>query len=186
VARPEKPTARPAKAAKPGKPAFPKKNQPPSDAEVAARLPLPLGRKLEALRRFLTKQKGLEEGWHFYGPKAGWAYRYLRGEETVTTIVLHDGIPTAVLALDADIQKAVDWGALSAVAQRAKKVAHGTPALLWLDLPLDGEGGQDLKALIKAKLAAPRGAGTKAPPKARAARTPDDADADEDPGESED
>ena len=33
------------------------------------------------------------------------------------------------------------------------RVAHGTPALLWVDVPLDGTGATDFKALLKAKLA---------------------------------
>ena len=42
--------------------------------------------------------------------------------------------------------------ALTPVAQKARKVAHGTPALLWIDLPVDGTGAADFKALLKAKL----------------------------------
>jgi hypothetical protein len=40
------------------------------------------------------------------------------------------------------------------VGKRARKMAHGTPALLWLDVPLDGTGATDFKSLLKAKLAA--------------------------------
>ena len=46
----------------------------------------------------------------------------------------------------------VEGVAFSEVARRARKVAHGTPALLWLDVPLDGTGATDFKTLLKAKL----------------------------------
>lgn len=151
-----KPSARsPEKPAKPGKPvraAFPKKNQPPTDAEFAASLPLAVGRKLDAVRTFLKKVKGVEESWHFYGPKAGWAYRYLRGDEAIATLVLHEGTPTAVVALDAETQAAIAWDDLSPAASQARKLAHGTPTLLWLDLPLDGTGAADLRKLVRAKV----------------------------------
>ena len=41
---------------------------------------------------------------------------------------------------------------ITEVARRARKLAHGTPALLWLDVPLDSTGATDFKALLKAKL----------------------------------
>jgi len=149
--------------AKPPRPAFPKKSQPPSDAEFAARLPVAVGRKLEAIRAFLTKQRDVEESWHYYGPKSGWAYRYLRGDEAIATILLHGGVPTAVLALDAAAQAGIDWQALSDVGRRAQRLAHGTPALLWLDVPLDGAGVGDVKKLVKAKLAQPGASVREAP-----------------------
>lgn len=142
---------------KPPRAAFPRKSQPPTDAEFAARLPVAVGRKLETARAFLAKQRDVEESWHYYGPKAGWAYRYLRGQDALATILLHDGVPTAVLAVDAAAQGAIDWQGLSEVGRRAQKLAHGTPALLWLDVPLDGAGVGDLKKLVKAKLAQPAG-----------------------------
>jgi hypothetical protein len=46
----------------------------------------------------------------------------------------------------------VTWDALSPVGQKARKIAHGTPALLWLDVPFEGAGAGDFKALLRAKL----------------------------------
>jgi hypothetical protein len=40
------------------------------------------------------------------------------------------------------------------VGQKARRLAHGSPALLWIDLPLDGTGAADFKAVVKAKLGA--------------------------------
>lgn len=144
-------------AAKPAAPkapkvAFPKKAQAPSHAEFAARLPAPVGKKFEALRAFLKKQDARED-LYFYGPKTGWAYRYLKGTQSVCSIVILGGRLVGIVALDAAAQARVGWSELSDVAKRARKVAHGTPALLWLDVPLDGTGAADFKALLKAKLA---------------------------------
>src|SRR5262245_44042820 len=59
--------AAPARTAKPA-PAFPKKNQPPTAAAFAARLPLPLGKRFDAVRALLLKQTGVREDVYFYGP----------------------------------------------------------------------------------------------------------------------
>lgn len=144
--------AKPAAAPKAPKVAFPKKAQAPTHAEFAARLPAPVGKKFEALRAFLKKQEARED-LYYYGPRTGWAYRYLSGTQSVCSIVILGGRLVGIVALDAAAQARVAWGELSEVAKRARKVAHGTPALLWLDVPLDGSGAADFKALLKAKLA---------------------------------
>jgi hypothetical protein len=148
-----KPPAKPAKVAA-VKVAFPKKAQPPSPAEFAARLPAAVGKRFEAVRTFLGKQ-GAREDLFYYGPKTGWAYRYLDGETSLCSIVILDGKLIGVLALDAAAQARVAWNDLSDVTKRARRIAHGTPALLWLDVPLDGAGSTDFKALLKAKLVRP-------------------------------
>ena len=51
-----------------------------------------------------------------------------------------------IVALDADAQKKVAWDTLTDVARQARKIAHGTPALFWLDIPLDGTGAADFKS----------------------------------------
>jgi hypothetical protein len=155
-AAPPKPPAKPAPAkpvaAKPPRAAFPKKNLPPSETEFAARLPLALGKRFETVRAFLKKQPGVKEDLYFYGPKTGWAYRYVRGPQSLCSIVIHDDRLMGIVALDAAAQTAVVWEGLSPVAQRARKVAHGSPALLWLDVPFDGTGAKDFQALLKGKL----------------------------------
>jgi hypothetical protein len=152
-----KPAAKPTKAtaAAPRAPkvAFPKKAQPPTHAEFAAHLPAPVGKKFESLRAFLKKQETRED-LYYYGPKTGWAYRYLKGTQSVCSIVMLGGRLTGIVALDAPAQTRVAWSDLSDVAKRARKIAHGTPALLWLDVPLDGTGAADFKTLLKAKLVA--------------------------------
>jgi hypothetical protein len=165
-----KPTAKPAAAkpvvakavAKPavpkppaaGKPraAFPKKNQPPSEAEFSARLPLALGKRFEGVRGFLKKQPGVSEELYYYGPKTGWAYRYVRGPQSLCSIVIHDERLMGIVALDPAAQTAVVWEGLSPIGQKARKVAHGSPALLWVDVPFDGSGSKDFQAMLKAKL----------------------------------
>jgi hypothetical protein len=154
------PKAAPAKAAPPPKPAptkppraaFPKKNLPPSETEFAARLPLALGKRFETIRAFLKKQAGVKEDLYYYGPKTGWAYRYVRGPQSLCSIVIHDDRLMGIVALDAAAQTAIVWEGLSPIAQRARKVAHGSPALLWLDVPFDGTGSKDFQALLKGKL----------------------------------
>jgi hypothetical protein len=39
------------------------------------------------------------------------------------------------------------------VGQLAHKHAHGSPAMLWLDVPLAGTGAADFKAVLRVKLA---------------------------------
>jgi hypothetical protein len=149
--------APPAKPAAPGKPhkaraAFPKKNQPPGEAEWSARLPLELGKRFETVRAFLKKQAGVAEDLYYYGPKTGWAYRYVRGPQSLCSIVIHDERLMGIVALDAAAQTAIVWEGLSPVGQKARKVAHGSPALIWVDVPFDGTGAKDFQALLKGKL----------------------------------
>ena len=132
---------------------FPKKAQPPSDAEFGARLPAAVGKRFEVLRALLKKHAAVED-FYYYGPRTGWAYRYLRGTQSLCSIVILQGRLVGIVALDATAQAKVAWDALSDVTRRARKVAHGTPALLWLDIPLDGTGATDFKSLLRAKLGA--------------------------------
>jgi hypothetical protein len=163
AAKPAKPTAtatattREAAAKPPAKPkvAFPKKNQPPTEAEFAARLPLAVGKRFEMVRAFLKKQKGVGEELYFYGPRTGWAFRYMRdGQQSICSLMIHQGDLLGIVALDPAALAGVDWDALSPVAQKARRLAHGSPALLWLDVPLAGTGAGDFRALLKAKLKA--------------------------------
>jgi hypothetical protein len=142
--------------------AFPKKNQPPVVGEFAARLPLTAGRRFEAVRIFLLKNKGVTEDVYFYGPKTGWALRYLNEERPLCSLHILDERPMGIVAIDPTATAAVNWASLSDVARQARKAAHGSPSLLWLDIPLDGLGASDFKTLLKAKLAA--GTTTAAPP----------------------
>lgn len=142
---PEKPRAAP-------KVAFPKKGQPPTHAEFAARLPAPVGKRFEVLRTFLKKQ-GAAEDLFYYGPRSGWGYRYLKGAQSLCSILLSAGRLVGIVALDSTAQSSVRWNGLSDVGRRARKQAHGTPALLWLDVPLDSTGATDFRTLLKAKLA---------------------------------
>ncbi len=148
--KPEKPPAEKLRPAP--KVAFPKKAHPPTDAEFAARLPSPVGKRFEAVRAFLTKQ-GATEDFYFYGPRTGWAYRYLQEEQSLCSILLQAGRLVGIVALDAAAQKRVPWDELSDIGRRARRVAHGTPALLWLDVALDGTGAADFRRILKSKLA---------------------------------
>ncbi len=149
----EKAAAKPA-APKPHKPraAFPKKNLPPNETEFSARLPLALGKRFETVRAFLKKQPGVSEELYYYGPKTGWAYRYVRGPQSLCSIVIHDERLMGIVALDPAAQTAIVWEGLSPVGQKARKVAHGSPALLWIDVPFEGAGAKDFQAMLKAKL----------------------------------
>jgi hypothetical protein len=135
-----------------GKPAFAKKAQPPTEAEFIARLPLPVGKRFESLRGFLKKHDAVSEELYYYGPKTGWAWRYLRGATSLCSVMIYDGNLVGIVALDAAAQRAVGWSALSPAGQKARKLAHGTPALLWLDVPFEGTGAGDFKTILKAKL----------------------------------
>jgi hypothetical protein len=152
----KKPKGTTAAASPPARPspkvAFPKKAQPPTQAEFAARLPAPVGKRFEAVRAYLKKQQ-IAEDFYYYGPRTGWAYRYLQGDSSLCSIMILKGQLVGIVALDAAAQAKVSWSALSDVGKRARKVAHGTPSLLWLDIPLDGTGAMDFKSLLKAKLA---------------------------------
>jgi hypothetical protein len=149
---PAKPV-KPAKVPAPPRVAFPKKNQQPTAAAFTARLPLSLGKRFEAARMFLLKQKDVAEDVYFYGPSTGWALRYQVAGKPLCALLLHSGLPVAIVSLDAAASAAVDWRTLSPVGQRAQKTAHGSPSLLWLDIPLAGTGAADLKQIIRAKLA---------------------------------
>jgi hypothetical protein len=142
-----------APAAKPLKVAFPKKNQPPSAAAFAARMPLALGKRFEMARTFLLKQKGITEDVYFYGPKTGWALRYLSSGQPLCALLLHGDSPVGIISMPAAAAAVVDWKSLSPVGQLARKHAHGSPAMLWLDVPLAGTGVADFKAIVRGKLA---------------------------------
>ena len=144
----------PTKPRRSGKPAFSKKGQPPTEAEFIARLPLPVGKRFESVRSLLKKKDAVREELYYYGPKTGWAWRYLHGAQSLCSVAIHDGKLVGIVALDAPTQRAVAWDALSEVGQKARRHAHGTPSLLWLDLPFDGTGASDFKAILKAKLKA--------------------------------
>jgi hypothetical protein len=131
---------------------FPKKNHPPTEAEFLARLPLPVGKKFEAVRVFLKKQASVVEDLYFYGPKTGWAFRYRRGPHSLATVTIHGDRLVGIVALDAAAQGEVDFTSLSEIGEQARRFASGSPSLVWLDLPLDGPGAGDFKVLLKAKL----------------------------------
>jgi hypothetical protein len=148
------PAEKPATSNRPLPVAFPKKNQPPAAAAFAARLPLALGKRFETARSFLLRQEEVKEDVYFYGPKTGWALRYLQGQRPLCSLVLHGDLPVGILSLSAPAAAAVDWKGLSPVGQRAHRNAHGSPSLLWLDVPLAGTGAADFKAILRVKLAA--------------------------------
>jgi hypothetical protein len=150
-----KPSAKtiPPAAAKPPKVAFPKKNQPPTAVAFAARLPLALGKRLEMVRSFLLRQPDIKEDVYFYGPKTGWALRFLVGEQPLCSLLLHEDCPVGIVSLPATATAAVDWKSLSPIGQLARKHAHGSPSMLWLDVPLAGTGAADFKAILRVKIA---------------------------------
>ena len=80
----------------------------------------------------------------------------MKDEQSICSIVLSAGRLVGIVALDGAAQAKIAWDGLSDVGRRARKLAHGTPALLWLDVPLDGTGANDFKTLLKAKLRARR------------------------------
>jgi hypothetical protein len=150
---PAHPAPKPVRIPPPPRVAFPKKNQQPTQAAFTARLPLALGKRFEAARTFLLKQKDVVEDVYFYGPSAGWALRYLCGGKPLCSLLLHNDCPVAIVSLEAAASATVDWQALSPVGQRAQKTAHGSPSRLWLDIPLAGTGAADFKMIIRGKLA---------------------------------
>jgi hypothetical protein len=149
----EKTSNGPAVSGKVPKVAFPKKNQPPTAAAFTARLPLALGKRFEMARSFLLRQKDIKEDVYFYGPKTGWALRYLFRDQPLCSLLLHGDLPVAIVSLPAEATSGVNWDSLSPAGQRARKNAHGSPSLLWLDLPLAGTGAADFKAILRVKLA---------------------------------
>ena len=152
------PRAAPPRAPAPPRPhkptiAFPKKNQPPTPAAFASRFPVAVGKRVDQVRTFLTKQDGVSEDVFFYGTQTGWALRYLAAGRSLCSLHVHDDRPIGLIALEPDAAAAVDWKGLSPVGQKARKQAHGSPSLLWLDVPLEGTGAADFKTLLRAKLA---------------------------------
>ena len=141
-------------AAKPASVAFPKKNQPPSAAAIAARLPLALGKRFEMVRSYLLRQKDVKEDVYFYGPKTGWALRYLQVDKPLCVLLLHGDAPVGIVSLSAAVTAVVNWKGLTAYGKQAYQHAHGSPALLWLDVPLAGTGAADFKQILRAKIAA--------------------------------
>jgi hypothetical protein len=135
-------------------PAFPKKNQPPTAAAFAARLPLSLGKRFDQVRSYLVKQRGVSEDVFFYGPESGWALRYLTDNRPLCSLHIHDELPIGIVSLEPAAAAGVDWRALSPAGQKARKQAHGSPALLWLDVELEGGGATDFRSIVRAKLAA--------------------------------
>jgi hypothetical protein len=131
---------------------FPKKNQPPTPEAFAALLPVTLGKKFDGMRGFLAKHKEVSEDVYFYGPNSGWGLRYVAGGRPLCTLLVHRARPLGIVSLDAAASEAVQWQDLSAVGQKARRAAHGSPSLLWLDVPLDASGAADFKTLLKAKL----------------------------------
>ena len=99
--------------------AFPKKNQPPTAAAFAARLPLALGKRFEMARTFLLRQKDINEDVYFYGPKTGWALRYLISGQPLCALLLHGDSPVGIVSLPAAAAAAVDWKSLSPLGQLA-------------------------------------------------------------------
>jgi hypothetical protein len=156
--KPAAKTREPVAKAKPRpKIAFPKKNQAPTPAQFAALLPLPIGKRFESVRSYLLKQKGVTEDVYFYGPKSGWGLRYLAGGRPLCALFVHGERPLGIVSLDAGASEGVAWKELSDVGQKARRAAHGSPSLLWLDIPLEASGSADFKAILKAKCEALRG-----------------------------
>jgi hypothetical protein len=159
---PEKPAKGKPKRAKV---AFPKKSQPPTAAAFTALLPLAAGKRLESVRTFLLKQKEVTEDVYFFGPRTGWGLRYLAGGRPLCTLLVHGERPLGIISLDPAANGAIDWKALSAVGQKAKRGAHGSPSLLWLDVPLEATGAADFKLILKAKFGAVKNGGQRPMPK---------------------
>ena len=103
--------------------AFPKKAQAPTHAEFAARLPAPVGKRFEAVRAYLKKQE-IAEDFYYYGPRTGWAYRYLQGESSLCSIMLLKGRLVGIVALDAAAQAKVSW---TDALRRRQARAQGRP-----------------------------------------------------------
>ena len=142
----------PAREKAPPKIPFPRKNQPPTPTAFAAQLPVQLGKKLDGLRGFLTKQREVSEDVFFYGPNSGWGLRYVASGRPLCTLLVHRARPLGIVSLEPAAAEAVAWQNLSEVAKKARRAAHGSPSLLWLDVPLESSGAADFKALLKAKL----------------------------------
>jgi hypothetical protein len=165
---PARPPAEARPAGKPHRPApaFPKKNQPPTAAAFAARLPLALGKRFDLTRNYLLKQRGVREDVFFYGPESGWALRYLYADKPLCSLHIHDERPIGIVSLAAGAAAGVDWKGLSPAGQKARRQAHGSPSLLWLDVELEGTGAGDFRTVVRAKLATMTAAMTAAGPRA--------------------
>jgi hypothetical protein len=150
-ARPQvvKPEAKPRKP----QPAFPKKNAPPTAAAFAARLPLSLGKRFDLVRNALLGQEGVKEDVFFYGPESGWAIRFQLEGRPLCSLHIYDERPIGIISLEPDAIAGVDWKGLSPAGRTARKQAHGSPSLLWLDVDLEGTGAADFRAILRAKLA---------------------------------
>jgi hypothetical protein len=142
----------PAREKAPPKVPFPKKNQPPTPTAFAAQLPVQLGKKFDGVRGFLAKCKQVQEDVFFYGPNSGWGLRYLASGRPLCTLLVHRARPLGIVSLEPAAAEAVSWESLSDVAKKARRGAHGSPSLLWLDVPLEASGAADFRALLKAKL----------------------------------
>jgi hypothetical protein len=139
---------------RPPKPAFPRKAQQPTPPAFAAQLPLALGKRLDLVRTFLLKQKGVREDVYFYGPESGWALRYQHDNKPLCSLHIHDQRPVGIVSLEAPAAEMVDWKGLSPAGRKARQQAHGSPSLLWLDVPLEDDGASDFRNILRAKLAA--------------------------------
>jgi hypothetical protein len=117
-------------------------------------MPVALGKRLEMVRSFLLKQKGVREDVYFYGPESGWALRYQHENRPLCSLHVQDQRPVGIVSLPAGAAGRVDWKGLSPAARKARQQAHGSPTLLWLDLPLEEDGATDFRAILRAKLEA--------------------------------
>ena len=104
------------------------------------------------MRTFLLKQKGVREDVYFYGPESGWALRYLHENKPLCSLHVHDQSPVGIVSLPAAAAGKVEWKSLSPTARRARQQAHGSPSLLWLDVPLEADGASDFRSILRAKL----------------------------------
>lgn len=149
---PVKPEAKPRKP----QPAFPRKNQPPTAAAFAARLPLSLGKRFDLVRNYLLAQQAVEEDIFFYGPETGWAIRFRQQGRPLCSLHIHDERPVGIVSLEPPAITAIDWKGLSPAGRTARKQAHGSPSQLWLDVDLEGTGAADFRTILRAKLATTR------------------------------
>ena len=62
----------------------------------------------------------VREDVYFYGPRTGWALRYLMGEQPLCSLLLHGDAPVGIVALSAGATAAVDWKTMSPPVSTAK------------------------------------------------------------------
>ena len=141
--KPKAPPAAPRSRA-PAKPRRPRRSPSP---RRPSRPPTPSSRRAcrgasasasRCVRAFLKKQEGVTEDFFYYGPRTGWAYRYLRDARAsrCARSLIHAERLVGIVALDAGAQPPSSSGTTCRRSrQRPRKLAHGTPALLWLDVP---------------------------------------------------